>query len=253
MNVLVDAKYGRMLVNENDIYIGRSIRELGEFSEGEIELFKQLLKPGCVAVEAGANIGTHTLPLARIVGPRGRIHAFEPQRIVHQTLCANVALNSLTNVSAYWSGVSNEPGSLFVPPIDYSAEQNFGGINLQNFTEGERVPLVTVDSLNLNRLELLKADVEGMELAVLQGANSTIQRCKPAMYLECDRADRAAELLGHIFNLGYEAYWHRPPMYNSNNFFKNPNNPFGPVISINVLALHRDKRIVVQGLPKVEI
>lgn len=253
MNVLVDAKHGRMLVNENDIYIGRSVRELGEFSEGEIEVFKQLLKPGGVVVEAGANIGTHTLPLAKIVGPKGRVYAFEPQRIVHQTLCANLALNSITNVSAYWSGVSNEPGSLFVPPIDYSVEQNFGGINLQNFTEGEQVPLVTIDSFRLSKLDLLKADVEGMELAVLQGGNDTIQRCKPTLYLECDRADRAAELIRHILSLGYDAYWHRPPMYNPQNFFKNPANPFGPVISINVLAIHPEKRVVVQGLAKVEL
>lgn len=253
MNVLVEAKHGRMLVNKNDVYIGRSIREFGEFSEGEVEVFQQLLRPGCMVVEAGANIGTHTIPLAKAVGPTGRVFAFEPQRIVHQTLCANVALNSLTNVVADWAGVSDQAGELHVPPIDYSVQQNFGGINLQKFTQGERVPLKTIDSLELPRLELLKADVEGMELAVLKGAQETIQRCKPTLYLECDRKDKAPELISYIYSLGYEPYWHRPPMFNAKNFFNNAENPFGSIVSINVLAVHPERKIVIQGMPKVEL
>ena len=87
-----------MLYNEHDIYIGRSLDLYGEFSEGECDVFRQLIQPGWTVLELGANIGSHTVFLAKRVGPSGRVIAFEPQRIVFQTLCANIALNNLLNV-----------------------------------------------------------------------------------------------------------------------------------------------------------
>ena len=89
-----------MLYNFHDLYIGRSLDLYGEYSEGEIDLFGQIVQPGQVVVEVGANIGAHTVFLAHRSGPAARVLAFEPQRIVFQTLCANLALNSITNVDA---------------------------------------------------------------------------------------------------------------------------------------------------------
>lgn len=252
INQLIAAKHGWMLVNRNDYYIGRSIIEFGEFSEGEIDVFTQLLRPGSIVVEAGANIGTHTVPLGKLVGPQGKVICFEPQRIIFQTLCANIALSSLTNVVAHWNGLGESHGSLFVPNIDYAAQQNFGGISLEKFEEGERVPIMTLDDLELTRLDMLKADVEGMELSVLKGGKNTIEACRPVLYLECDRKDRAADLINYLFDLNYVCHWHRPPMFNPNNFFENPVNPFGNVASFNILAVHPDRKIVIQGMPLVE-
>ena len=64
-NVVVDTRYGRMLVNKNDIYIGRSLIEYGDFSLGEVQLFQQFVPPNGIVVEAGANIGAHTLFFAK--------------------------------------------------------------------------------------------------------------------------------------------------------------------------------------------
>ena len=99
-NQLKLCKSGPMLFNKFDIYVGGSLSKYGEFSVGEQELFQRVVRPGQVVVEVGANIGAHTVELARLVGPEGEVHAFEPQRIVFQTLCANLALNQLTNVHA---------------------------------------------------------------------------------------------------------------------------------------------------------
>ncbi len=151
INVLVAARHGHLLVNRHDIYIGRSIRELGEFSEGEVDLFRQLLRPGALVVEAGANIGAHTVPIAKFIGRGGYVWAFEPQRFVFQTLCANLALNSLTNVIALCAAVGSEPGQLLVPHIDYTQDNNFGGLGLEGRTQGEAVSVLTIDSLQLPR------------------------------------------------------------------------------------------------------
>src|SRR6185503_18246577 len=90
---------GPMMAFRHDVYIGRSLELYGEFSPSERELLGQLVKPGGVLVEVGANIGAHTIALARACAP-GKLYAFEPQQRVFQVLCANLALNGVTNVVA---------------------------------------------------------------------------------------------------------------------------------------------------------
>src|SRR5216684_8160846 len=144
---------GAMLYNMNDKFIGRALDTYGEISRGEVDLFRQVVHPSMTAVEVGANIGVHTIPLARLVGPHGRLVAFEPQRIVFQMLCANVALNALGNVMAHQSAVGREIGSIVVPLVDYSRPGNFGGVSLGSAEDGEVVSMVTVDSLDLPACE----------------------------------------------------------------------------------------------------
>ena len=82
-----------MLYSIADIYIGRSLDLLGEFCEDEARLHRDVIGEGDVVVDAGANIGSHTVVYGKAVGPAGRVHAFEPQRLVFQVLCAIVALH----------------------------------------------------------------------------------------------------------------------------------------------------------------
>jgi hypothetical protein len=126
-NQLVAARDGYFLYNRNDLCIGRALEKYGEFSGLEMELLRQICGPGNVVIEVGANIGAHTVGLARRVGVRGHVLAFEPQRLVFQTLCANVALNSLENVECRWAAVGSEDGYITVPDLSPHQEVNFGG------------------------------------------------------------------------------------------------------------------------------
>ena len=251
-NRLRACKYGQMLYNVHDLYIGRSLDLYGEFSEGEVELFRQMTKPGHVVVEVGANIGAHTIFLARQAGPTGRVIAFEPQRVVFQTLCANVALNSLSNVECLQQAVGDAPGTLRVPTLDYSQENNFGGLELGHFTEGESVPVATLDSLELPRLNVLKIDVEGMERAAIAGGTETLERCRPILYVENDRTDRSEELIAFLNSLDYNLYWHLPPLFNPQNFAGNPVNVFGQIISRNMIGVHRSVPQKLDGFEAVK-
>ena len=252
-NRLRNCRHGQMLYNVNDAYIGRSLDLYGEFSEGEADLFRQMTRPGHVAVEVGANIGAHTVLLARQVGPAGRVIAFEPQRVVFQTLCANVALNSLTNVDCQQQAVGEQAGTLLVPPLNYTQQNNFGGLALGGFADGEPVPVVTLDSLNLPRLNVLKIDVEGMERAVIAGAVETLDRCRPILYVENDRADRSAELIQLLDSLEYNLYWHCPPLFNPHNFAGNSSNVFGQIISKNMVGVHRSVPQKLDGFEPVRV
>ena len=131
------------------------------------------------------------------------------------------------------------PGVIRVPPLDYAQTDNFGGVALGG-PAGEEVDLVTIDSLGLPRLRILKIDVEGMEWEALSGARSTIRRLQPALYLENDRRDKSPKLIALVFELGYRLWWHITPLFNPKNFFGNPQNVFGNTLSFNVIGFPRD-------------
>jgi FkbM family methyltransferase len=246
-------RYGQMLYNFRDIYIGRSLELYGEYSEGEVELFRTFVQPGQVVVEVGANIGVHTVFLAGQVGRKGAVVAFEPQRIIYQTLCANLALNNIPNVHCFNTALGAAPGSVFVPPINYWELGNFGGVPLGGYTEGESVTLFTLDSYNLSPCHFLKVDVEGMEEQVLRGAAKLIAEKRPILYVENDKPEKAASLPRYIDSLGYTMYWHRPPYFNPANFFANQENVFGNGYSVNMLCVPKERNITVQGLDRVEV
>jgi FkbM family methyltransferase len=246
-NELIRGRHGMMLANKNDVYIGRSLREYGEFSEGEVDLFRQIVRPGSVVVESGSNVGAHTIPLARLVGNKGIVFAFEPQRVVFQTLCANVALNSLSNVECRHAALGDKSGTIAVPALDYSRENNFGGLGLGGYKHGEPVLVVTIDSLELPRCDFIKVDVEGMEIQVLQGARRTIEKYQPVLYVENDREAQSAELITLIHSMGYKLYWHTPRMFNPANYFQNTKDLFGGIVSVNMLCLPESVRANVEG------
>jgi FkbM family methyltransferase len=254
---LKQTRHGPMLYNRHDAYIGRSLDEYGEFSPGEVDVFRQVLKPGDVVIEAGANIGAHTVPLAQFVGRSGAVHAFEPQRAIFQMLCANLALSALPNVFARQAAVGAQAGSIVVPQFDYDRPNNFGGLALGGLSQGaappggETVPVLTIDSLELSSLALIKIDVEGMEADVLEGARATIARHKPILYVENDREEKSAALIALIASLGYRLYWHAPPMFAERNLYQNPVNTFGNTVSRNMLCLHASLPAQIRGLAEV--
>jgi len=235
-NILVSTNLGPMLVNRNDRYVGQSLIHYGEFCEGEAALFRQLLHPGDVAIEAGANIGAHTILFSSLVGESGKVLAFEPQRIVFQTLCANLALNQCLNVDARQQGLADGCGEMTLPLADPRVINNFGGLSLSHTSTGDKVAITTIDALNLPRCHLIKIDVEGMEKEVLNGAQETIKRCRPILYIENDRADKSQALITHILSMGYRAWWHLVPLFNPANHANNPDNIFAGTVSVNMLC-----------------
>ena len=243
-------RYGTMMYLRQDIYVGRSLTEYGEYSEGEVDVFRQCLRPGDVALDIGANLGAHTLPLAQLVGPTGAVHAFEPQRILFQILCGNVALNELPHVRTLPFALGRVPGGTKLPALDYRGANNFGGISL-GAAHGEDVVVVTLDQVGLQRVRLIKIDVEGMEVDVLAGGKATLARCRPILYVENDRAEKAEALVAQLQEYGYRMWWHTPPLYNPANFLANPQNVFGNIVSFNMLCLPREMATQVDGMPEI--
>lgn len=236
-NDTADARWGRMLYHANDIYVGRSFRFYGEFSPDETEFLLSLVGPGSVVLDGGANIGAMTVPLAKRVGPWGRIIAVEPQRLTYQALCANIALNSLANVTALQVTLGKAAGALTIPPLDLTQPQNVGGLTAKGHAFGETVRTIAIDDLRLDGVTLIKLDVEGMERDALAGAAETIRQFQPILYVENDREEHKAALIADCKALGYRVFWHITPLYRRNNFKGEPLNVFPNLHSFNMLCL----------------
>ena len=242
-----------MLYNVNDTHVGRSLAVYGEWCEAEVGIFAQILRKGDVAIDVGANIGAHTLAIAKLVGPRGTVVAFEPQRVVFQTLCANVANNSLPNVFCYHSAVGQTPGAILVPPLEPRARQNFGAFSVGGYEQGEPVGVVRLDDFLLRACRLIKIDVEGMEPAVLHGAEGLIRKFMPVLYVENNRPNQSRELIRHIHLLGYDLYWHEPALFNPDNFRNYPHDVFDGERAQNMLCWPTQSHMNIVGLRPVDV
>jgi FkbM family methyltransferase len=219
-------RHGTMMYNVNDAFIGRSLDLYGEWCDDEVFVLGQVISPGSVVIDVGANIGTHTVFFGNAVGPDGLVVAFEPQRLVFQTLCGNVALNGLTNVTCFMAAAGDAPGTLMFPTLDPRQTHNFGAVKAAADGHGEPVDVVPIDALGLRRCALIKVDVEGMETKVIAGARETIARCRPALFLENDTVERSREVLESVEAIGYKAFWHIAGYFSPKNFFANGENVF---------------------------
>lgn len=249
-NKLIKGRDGYFVYNENDQYVGASLANYGEFSRVEADFFAQVCKPGDNVIEVGANIGAHTVGLAKMVGSQGNILAFEPQRIVFQTLCANISINSLTNVKCFQYAVGDINGQVLVPDLNHEVKSNFGGVSLIINTDcpKEYVQCVTLDSfITLPKLKLLKIDVEGMEANVIKGAQNIIKKLRPIIYTENDRKSKSEEIIRLIMGMDYSLYWHLPQLFNPNNFANNDKDIFGNLVSLNLICFPKEQNIAVQG------
>lgn len=187
----IESEYGKFIVNRHCSFQAEVLIKTGRPHIQE-ELNKVLaiintLADNCVVVDAGANIGLLSIPIGQLIAPKnGLVHAFEPQRMMAYALSGGVALNDLENVIVHNRGLGSECAILQAPKLDYGKPQDFGLYTLLEPNENslQRIDVVTIDSMNLERLDFLKIDVEGMEVAVLNGAKKTIERDKPWCWVE---------------------------------------------------------------------
>ena len=238
---IADCRHGRQMYFDTDVYFGPMIERCGEYNEGEVDLFHHLIGAGDTVVDAGANIGMHTVPLAKIVGSGGRILAFEPQRPMFYALGGTLALNELWWVDIYPVALGAERGITKVMAIDYAKPDNYGGCSVGDGYHGPDVPVLPLDDLDLPALRFIKADVEGYETELLLGARETIRRHRPILYVENDRIEKSDRLIETMLGMEYLLYLHVPLLFSPDNFRGCEENLFPNVVSVMLLGIPAEK------------
>lgn len=220
---------GLTLYNNCDTVIGSTIAEDGEWAEHELQLCDQFLRPGMVAIDVGAHIGTHAASYARAVAPGGLVFAFEPQRLPFQMLCANAMLNGLDNIFAERAYVGDEPQMREAPNVNPRTPLNHGNWGLHvEFDRGmlySEVPEISLDDRQFHQVNLIKIDVEGHEPQVIRGALGTIKKHKPVVMFEMNSTDDVARIHEMLTPLGYELHWQFTPSRRKDNHYGNEVDP----------------------------
>jgi FkbM family methyltransferase len=170
---------GRFYVDDDNDFIKRYIRNNHVFEKHLVELFAKHVKPGTTVIDAGAHIGVHTVKLATLAGPKGRVYAFEPQRKLHRELTFNLRLNALDNAVPLRFALGHTAA---VIEMDATPAGNEGGAHVGK--GGDKVELRTLDSFGFRNVSLLKIDVEHFEDFLLEGAQLTIARNRPVIVIE---------------------------------------------------------------------
>lgn len=170
-----------------------------------------LVRPGDVVLDVGSNIGEILLNFARIAGPAGRAIGFEANPETCQRCRSNIALNRFENVEVHAVGVGSKEGELH---LGHRSDSNSGADSFMAAGDATiRVPVTTIDRFagahGLAGVDVIKIDVEGYEMHVLEGAEGTLREYRPKMFIElCDdnlreQGSSAAELVRFLERSDY--------------------------------------------------
>ena len=143
---------------------------------------------GSTALDVGAHIGSHTLTLARLVGPRGVVYAFEPQKKIYRELVKNLELNGIKNAVPLRFCIGSQHDIIEMNPVKVFDGATHVGKG------GDKAEMRTIDSFGFSNVSMIKIDVEGYQIPVLKGAEQTIRAWHPAIILEILYADRYEQL-----------------------------------------------------------
>jgi len=176
----------------------------------EIRFMQSLPLGGRTVIDIGANKGVYSYWLSRAVGLQGRVIAFEPQPELEEHLQDVISSFALSNVDLVSSALSAQSGSACM----YRQRIGAGDASFEAMPGGEpfNVSCTTLDdfalSSSLDNVAFIKCDVEGHELAVMQGAEQSLKRWSPVLQVECHHREAAqGDLFAFLSGLGYEGFF----------------------------------------------
>lgn len=183
-----------------------------------IPVLRPLIPEDAVVFDVGAHAGRFAKLFSRLV-PRGTVYAIEPGTYARGILRVAMRLNRMRNVVILPFGLADAPGiATLTVPVKKSGSYGYGLSHMGKHPDGataevELVPVATLDAvasaLKLERLDFLKADIEGFEYRLVQGGRTTLARFRPALLLEMDRGymaragDRLETLWQSLLDMGY--------------------------------------------------
>jgi FkbM family methyltransferase len=234
---LMSLRYGISTQLAQDNAVARSLMRYGEWMEQELDLLSSFVEDGQTVLEFGSEYGAHTLWLARAVGEQGSVHIVDPHRLNLQRTCANLALNGVSNAYTHGGWLGENGGMIELTPP--------GG-------ERQAVRSLSLDSLGLEALHLLKVNIPGTLSSVLAGADETLRQYRPVLYLRLGPAvEQAIQDVRTLKELGYRCWSHLPYLFNPDNFHGLEENLFPGWVHQNLVAVPVESRLGFERLREV--
>jgi FkbM family methyltransferase len=198
-------------IDGNDAFIGRAIKERGDYEHFVSAALRRLLKPGNTFVDVGANIGYFSLLGATLVGPEGRVIAIEPAPPNHALLTKSIALNGFSHVELHPVALSAKTGRARVSPTERRNSGSFRFVDDAGDLGSFEVETRALDDLVGDRtVQVIKMDIEGAEGLALPGMERTLRRDRPVIVMELSPRSletvsqvSGEELLGRLEGMGY--------------------------------------------------
>jgi FkbM family methyltransferase len=163
-------------------------------------------------MDIGTNMGETLLNFARL-NPAGKNYGFEPVPFLYQKANHNISLNDFKNIFLNNIALSDQPGKLY---FEIPKNRNYGSISMakEASSNAQEVQAITLDEFvavnKIEKIDLIKIDVEGFEVNVLKGASNTIHQHRPILYIEVvdsyltSKGSSAKELLDMIRQHNYK-------------------------------------------------
>ncbi len=232
-------RYGNFLLPKRDAYIGKSLINYGDWTDGLNSVFEKMFSAGSIVVEVGAGFGAHTIPLSRLAGSGGTVIALEQSRRMVDLLHANLALNSIDNVRIIHARAGALPGAVAVSEPSFDSDGNFGMVSHQTVTDPQKpyISAIQLDAQNWGHIDFLFLDTPGAINEVLKGARHLISTHKPSLIVNADNISDATLALDLLSEHGYQLWRYSCPFFTPNNFFQNNENVFGGLVSNYILAI----------------
>jgi len=219
-NEIYKSDYGPIIISNNDKGVSSDIIQSGYFEKNQVILINKIIEVlltkqnKVIFYDVGANIGTHTLAVAKTFPDKVSVRSFEVQRQIFYMLCGTVAINGLRNVYCHNLAISGNSKLIEAHLPNYDEIQNFGGFELkkidktdnQNMVKKscESVSSITLDSF-MEDVDFIKMDIEGMEEEALIGGLELLKRCKPVCFIEIFKSNE--DNIFKIFkDMGYIGY-----------------------------------------------
>lgn len=173
-------------------------------TEPEYAMLPTLVSAGDWVIDVGANVGHYTKRFSELVGPTGRVIAFEPVPETFALLAANLQVHPKANVTLVNAAVSDKTSiaGMSIPAFDTGLRNFYQAHLSESFDSSLRVLTLSVNSLGItHRIKLIKVDVEGHEAGVLKGMDEILRRDKPTLIVETG----SGEVEDSMRQIGYSA------------------------------------------------
>lgn len=206
---------GFQLTLHLDDWIQENIYFLRAYEKSELKAVSNILKPGDVFLDLGANLGLYSLHASRIVGENGKVISFEPFSINFNALKEHISMNQLSNIRPENLAVGKTPGTITL--YHNESEDNLGMVTASPIEDAikEEVKVVSIDAYleeeSLQKVNFIKIDIEGFEYPTLLGMENTLKTYAPDILIEILDDSKAPQnenqVEDYLLGLDYKKYF----------------------------------------------